>query len=75
MKIVESFPAEDRGEVLDDEEYRKKGYGAQAEDGLGINVFSNVTSLVEMDSFQAAAKRHRMKEDAAREKRERKFKE
>lgn len=51
MKIVESFPAEDRGEVLDDEEYRKKGYGAQAEDGLGINVFSNVTSLVEMDSF------------------------
>ena len=26
-KIVESFPAEDRGEVLDPEEYAKKGYG------------------------------------------------
>jgi len=28
-KIIESFPAEDRGKVLEPEEYKKKGYGQQ----------------------------------------------
>ena len=27
QKIIESFPAEDRGEILDDDEYAKRGYG------------------------------------------------
>ena len=31
--IVDSLPAEDRGEILDDDEYAKKGYGLQ--DGTG----------------------------------------
>ena len=31
--LVESFPAEDRGEILDAEEYAQKGYGMQ--DGTG----------------------------------------
>lgn len=31
--IIESVPAEDRGEVLDDEEYAKRGYGLQALQG------------------------------------------
>ena len=75
MKVVESFPAEDRGEVLEDSEYRKRGYGTEEQTTQGVNVFSNVTSLVEMDQFEAAAKRHRLKEEAAREKRDRKYKE
>jgi hypothetical protein len=29
-KIIESFPAEDRGEILDAEEYAKRGYGPNA---------------------------------------------
>ena len=45
-----------------DEEYRKKGYGASGEVSQGVNVFSNVTSLVEMDQFEAAAKRHKLRE-------------
>ena len=73
--MVESFPAEDRGEVLEDSEYRKRGYGEEPSTTQGVNVFSNVTSLVEMDQFEAAAKRHRLKEEAAREKRDRKYKE
>ena len=28
-KIVESFPAEDRGEILESSEYAKKGYGIE----------------------------------------------
>ena len=27
QKIIESFPAEDRGEILEHSEYAKKGYG------------------------------------------------
>jgi hypothetical protein len=27
--VVESFPAEDRGEVLEAAEYKKKGYGLE----------------------------------------------
>ena len=30
-KIIASFPAEDKGEVLDEDEYKSKGYGLGAE--------------------------------------------
>jgi len=32
LKVIESFPAEDRGEVLEDDEYKKRGYGQQVPD-------------------------------------------
>ena len=63
QKIVESFPAEDRGEVLEAEEYKKRGYGITQDQSGGI-VETNITNLVEMDQFEAAAKRHRLKEEA-----------
>ena len=34
--IVESVPAEDRGEILDDAEYAKRGYGKAAEGGADL---------------------------------------
>jgi len=27
LKVVESFPAEDRGEILEADQYRQRGYG------------------------------------------------
>ena len=48
LKVVESFPAEDRGEVLEAEEYKKKGYGQTLPDQNGI-VEQNINNLVEMD--------------------------
>jgi len=43
-KIIESFPAEDRGVVLNTEEYLKKGYG-QFMTGTG----DNLESMIEVD--------------------------
>lgn len=77
-KIVESFPAEDRGKILDDEEYKKKGYGQNVPDhatafGEIQNQFvqgqgDNIASMVEYDQFTAAAKKHKLKERAKIEK-------
>ena len=69
-KIIESFPAEDRGKVLSPEEYAKKGYGKeQYSAGLG----DNMEAMCEIDQFEAAAKRMRIKEQAAIEKRKKKM--
>ena len=60
---------------MEDDEYKKKGYGVVEDAAGGFNIQSNVTSVVELDQFEAAAKRHRMREDAARVKRDRKARE
>jgi hypothetical protein len=67
---VDSFPAEDRGEVLDPEEYAKKGYGQ--DDGYKAGQGSNIDAMIEIDEFEAAAKRMKIKEDAAIAKRKKK---
>ena len=59
--IVDSFPAEDRGITLEQDEYKKKGYG-QEEFITG----QGATLNVEIDEFEAAAKRHKLKEEAMR---------
>ena len=70
LKIIESFPAEDRGKVLAPEEYRKKGYGKEElVPGLG----DNMEAMCEIDEFEAAAKRMRIKEEAAVAKRKQKL--
>ena len=74
LKVVESFPAEDRGETLDAEEYKKKGYGQQIPD-LDGEIEKNINNLVEMDEFEAAAKRHKIREAAKAEKKDRRMKE
>ena len=51
--IVESIPAEDRGEALEEEEYIKKGYGK--------TVQGDLTNIVELDHVEAAQKRHQLK--------------
>ena len=66
-QIVESFPAEDRGLILEHDEYKKKGYG-QGEFVPG----QGDTLAVEMDEFEAAAKRHKLKEEAMKQKQLRK---
>ena len=58
------MPAEDRGEILDPEEYAKKGYMGGAGDKI----------TVETDQFEAAAKKHKLREQAQREKTERRKK-
>jgi hypothetical protein len=66
-KIVESFPAEDRGLILEHSEYRKKGYGLdEFAPGQGDSL------NIELDEFEAAAKRHQLKEEAMRQKQLRK---
>jgi hypothetical protein len=57
-KIIDSFPKEDRGEILEPDEYAKKGYGF----GQG----QNLESMVETDFIEAAAKKHKIKEQAAK---------
>jgi hypothetical protein len=59
--IVDSFPAEDRGLILEHDEYKKKGYG-QEEFITGTGAHFNV----ELDEFEAAARRHKLKEEAMR---------
>ena len=57
-KIIASMPKEDMGEVLEEHEYAKKGYGT----GEG-NEFNH---LVELDPLEAATKKHMLREDAAK---------
>ena len=52
QQIIESMPAEDRGEILPAEEYEKKGYTG----GAGSAI------VIETDQFEAAAKKHKLKE-------------
>lgn len=75
MKVVESFPAEDRGETLDADEYKKKGYGQNQPDVEASGVEKGINNLVEMDEFEAAAKRHKIREAAKAEKKDRRMKE
>lgn len=56
-KIIASFPKEDRGEILEPEEYAKKGYGP----GQG----TDLNNLVELDQIEAAQKKHKLREAAA----------
>jgi hypothetical protein len=51
--IVDSFPAEDRGEALEEAEYIKKGYGK--------TVQGDLTNIVELDHIEAAQKKHALK--------------
>ena len=67
--IVESVPAEDRGEILKEEEYARLGYGLSAGLGdgrphggaQGADLKENLTKLVEGDQVAAAAKRKDLK--------------
>ena len=62
--IVDSFPAEDRGQILEHSEYKKKGYGLENEYTTGQGASMNI----EMDEFEAAARRHKLKEEAMMQK-------
>ena len=78
--LVESVPAEDRGEILTDQEYARKGYGqsAGADDqtydralaGGGADLHENLSKLVELDQFTAAAKKQELKLQSAMAKRQ-----
>ena len=73
LAIIESVPAEDRGEILNDEEYAKRGYGLQGQESAvgkigGADLKQNLTALVESDQVAAAAKRHDLKLQHAIEK-------
>lgn len=74
--IVESFPAEDRGQILNDAEYASKGYGLSTgagETGRFVEgQGGNLAAMIELDEVEAAMKRHRLKEDAQKAKLERK---
>lgn len=72
LQIIESFPAEDRGLILSNEEYSKKGYGLQ-NDNIIPGQGGNLTGMIEADQFEAAAKRHKLKEAMQKEKRLRKI--
>ena len=63
QKIIESFPKEDRGEILEADEYANKGYGP----GQGMDL----GALVEPDQLEAAKKKHKLKMEAQKEKAER----
>ena len=65
-KIIESFPKEDRGEILEAHEYAQKGYGP----GQG----QDLTSMIETDQIEAAAKKHKLREAAAKERADRRKK-
>lgn len=67
QKIIESFPAEDRGEILEHSEYAKKGYGM---DEFTPGVGSVIPQ--ELDELEAAAKRHELKQEAMKQKQLRK---
>ena len=66
--IVESFPAEDRGEVQE--------YGVIAGTGEAAGNFvegqgSNLAAMIEVDEVEAALKRHKLKEEVHKAKLER----
>jgi hypothetical protein len=63
LKIIESFPKEDRGEILEAAEYTTKGYGEGHGDDIG--------ACVEMDQLEAAKKMNKMKQAIRREKEDR----
>ena len=65
--IIESVPPEDRGEILDEAEYAKRGYGKAAEGGADLK--QNLASLIESDQVLAAAKRRDIKLQHAIDKR------
>ena len=69
--MLESMPAEDRGEILDAEEYEKKGYGKEImQPGFVAGAGDNLVSMIETDQFEAAAKKHKLREEAQRKKKE-----
>ena len=55
-KIIESFPAEDRGKVLEPEEYKKKGYGQQEQGNFVVGQGDNLENMIETDQLTAAFK-------------------
>lgn len=61
------MPAEDRGEILDEAEYAKRGYGKAAAGGADLK--QNLASLIESDQVLAAAKRRDIKLQHAIDKR------
>jgi len=72
--IIDSFPAEDRGEILDAEEYSKKGYGHEQKNFIS-GTGADMVSLIETDQFEAAAKKHRLRADAQQKKAEKRKRE
>jgi hypothetical protein len=63
-KIIDSLPAEDRGEVLEADEYKKKGYGPDGSMPFVPGQGDNLVNMIETDQIEAAAKKHRLREIA-----------